>query len=278
MIELKNKWVFVTGAGSGIGREICIAFSQQGCHIIATDIDQKGLDETLACVSKQGVQAHDYILDVTDYAAYELLAAKIIASFGCPDIVVNNAGIAFMADVSDTTAAMWSKTLNVNVMGVVHGSQVFIKPMKAKATPSFIVNIASLASRTPFPYMSAYAASKYAVEGFTDTLRTELALDGKQVRAISVHPGLIKTNIVPTEGANFSMQQIAKVQAKYDNDGSEPSVVANDIVKVVQRDKACVMTGSQALIGFWINKLLPKRIIAKLIARDAIKIGVVRQH
>jgi len=276
MINLKNKWVFVTGAGSGIGREICIAFAQQGGNIIATDIDQKGLDQTLEIVRNSAVQAHGYLLDVSNLSVYEKLAETVIESHGCPDILVNNAGIGFMADVLDTTEAMWSKTLNVNVMGVVNGTKAFLKSMKRRSSPSFIINIASVASKIPFPYMSAYAASKYAVEGFTDALRTELVLDGQQVRAISVHPGLIKTNIVPTEGTNFSAQQVANVQAKYDKEGSAPSVVANDIVNVVKQDKAFLMTGAQATMGYWVNKLLPKRIVAKLVARDAIKAGVVR--
>lgn len=276
MKDLNNKWVFVTGAGSGIGREICIAFAQQGCNIVATDIDRKGLDQTTETLRESGVQAHGYLLDVTNVSAYEQLSDTVIKSYGCPDILVNNAGIAIMADVLDTTAAMWSKTLNVNVMGVVNGTKAFLGAMKEKPSPSFVINIASVASRVPFPYMSAYAASKYAVEGFTDALRTELALEDSQVSAMSVHPGLIKTNIVPSEGENFTAQQIANVQAKYDNEGSDPSVVANDIVNAVRQDKACLMTGAQSTTAYWINQLLPKKIIAKLIARDVIKAGLVR--
>ena len=176
-----------------------------------------------------------------------------------------------MAEVSDTTEAMWKKTLAVNVMGVVHGTQAFLGHMKARPQASCIINISSQASWTPYVYMSAYATSKYAVEGFTDALRIDLAMGDSKVSVISIHPGVINTRIIPAEGASFSKQAMNNLQAKYENTGSPPSVVAKDIVNAVKRDKACVMSGSKATLGFWANKLLSKKTIAKVIVRDAIK-------
>lgn len=273
MHNLSNKWAFITGAGSGIGYETCLAFAQEGCNIIASDISQENINKVAVEVLNLGVQVREHLLDVSDEAAVKALADRIIQEQGCPDVVINNAGIALVGDVEDHTKEMWQKTFDINVMGVVFGTQAFLGAMKQKQSPSFIVNISSQASRTPYVYMSAYAASKYAVEGFTDSLRTELAVNGSHVRTISIHPGIINTPIVPTSALSVSPKAMENIHNKYNKQGSHPSVVAKDIVKAVVKDKAAVMTGTMSTTGFWMNKLLPKKWLAKLIAADAVKTG-----
>ncbi len=273
MYDLKNKWAFITGAGSGIGYETCLAFAKQGCNVIATDIDRDRLDEVVQVTQKFGIKVEGHVLDVSDEEAFKTLAQAIIEKHACPDVVVNNAGILLMGDVASHDTNMWQRTFNINVMGVVFGTQAFLKAMSETKVPKFIVNISSQASRTPYVYMSAYAASKYAVEGFTDSLRTELAVTGSNIRPISIHPGVINTKVIPTTGSGFSQKAMENIQRKYDTKGSHPSVVANDIVNAVRKDKAAVMTGSMATLGFWLDKLLSKKIVAKLVADAAIKDG-----
>ena len=275
MKDLRNKLVFVTGAGSGIGYEICLAFAREGCRIIATAINEVGLPKLTSEIEALGCTAFTYKLDVSNESEFVVVANKVIEEHGCPDILVNNAGVAMLARILETTSEMWNKTCQVNVMGVVNGTKAFLDPMKSKPTPSFIINISSIASKTPFPFMSAYVASKYAVEGFTDAVRTELMLEDTQVNAVSIHPGLINTNLLPEEHLTFSPQQIANLRAKYENDGSPPSVVAKDVVKAVKQNKATIMTGAKARSGYWANKLIPKKLLAKLTAIDVIKAGLV---
>lgn len=273
MYNLKSKWAFITGAGSGIGYETCLAFAKLGCNVIASDINQEALDNVVAATKASGVEAESYILDVSDEARFKIVAEQIIEAHGCPDIVVNNAGILMMGDVATHTKAMWQRTFDINVMGVVYGTQLFLEAMQAGSEPKFIVNISSGASRTPYVYMSAYAASKYAVEGFTDALRTDLAVKGSNIRPITIHPGVINTNVIPNKGSGFSQKAMSNLQHKYDTKGSHPRVVARDIVNAVLKDKSAVMSGATLTIGFWADKLLPKKVIAKFIAGDTVKYG-----
>lgn len=273
MNTLKDKWVFITGAGSGIGYETCLAFAKHGCHIIATDINLKNLQQVVTEIKAHNVQAVSYILDVSDQEAFQKTADIILKDHGCPDIVVNNAGILYMGTVLNHDKAMWQRTFDINVMGVVFGTQAFLEAMEQSKTHKFIVNVASQASRTPYVYMSAYAASKYAVEGFTDALRTDLSVKGSLVHPISIHPGVINTNVIPTKGSGFSQQAMDNLQHKYTTKGSHPKIVAEDIVNAVKQNKSQIWTGSMATLGYWVDKLLPKKIIAKIVAKDAIKHG-----
>jgi len=276
MYDLENKWVFITGAGSGIGYETCLAFAKQGSHVIATDINLENLNRVISEIEKYNVRAQGYILDVSDEKSVNKLADLILAHHGCPDIVVNNAGILYMADILRNDKAIWQHTMNVNVMGTVFVTQAFIKQMQSEApAPKFVVNVASQASRTPYVYMSAYAASKYAVEGFTDALRTELALKGSNVIPISVHPGVINTNVIPSKGLGIPKSSMDNLQHKYNTKGSHPSVVANDIVKAVAQKKSQIWSGNMATFGFWADKLLPKKWVAKVVAKDAQNHGFV---
>ncbi|TKB00728.1 SDR family NAD(P)-dependent oxidoreductase [Alteromonas portus] len=274
MKDLKNKLVFITGAGSGIGFETCIAFAKEGCRIIATDINIEGLNILANEVSQLNQVIYTYELNVVDRNAYSNLVENIIHKHGCPDIVFNNAGVAFLSRLEETTEATWNKTIQVNIMGVVNGCQLFLDKMRSKQSPSYLVNMSSIASKTPFPFQSAYVASKWAVEGFTDAIRTELALEYSNIKVMSVHPGLINTNLLPTGHLTFTAKQIANLNAKYQNDGSPPNVVANDIVKAIKKGKCMVMTGTKAKAGYWANKVLPKSILAKLAANDVIKAGL----
>lgn len=273
MYDLKNKLVFITGSGSGIGYETCIAFAKRGCDIIATDIDNGRLTRVVLEAQRLGVKAEGFPLDVSNESEFKALADFIIKEHGCPDIVVNNAGILYMGDVMNHSREMWQRTLDVNVMGVVFGTQAFLESMEQKDQPKFIVNVASQASRTPYVYMSAYAASKYAVEGYTDALRTDLSVKGSNVVPISIHPGVINTNVIPNEGSGFSQQAMNNLQGKYDTKGTHPSAVAEDIVAGVLKNKTQVWTGSMAKLGYWVDKLLPKKVIAKLVAKDAVDHG-----
>lgn len=268
---LRGKTVFITGAGSGIGAEVALAFAREGAAIVATDVAQAGLDSLRTEVENLGVAYRDALLDVRDEGAFESLAAELVAAGSLPDIVVNNAGIGYLHPFVDTTPEQWRQTLDINVLGVAWGSQVFIRLWLEYDVAGHLVNIASGASVTPMPNMAAYGASKYAVEGLCEVLQMELAETPIQVSC--VHPGVINTAIVThDERSTLPREQLERLQRHYREKGAHPSVVANDIVKGVRLGKANVFTGPGTGLGPKLKRLLPRKAFRKVLmsaARDA---------
>ena len=268
---MKGNTVFITGAGSGIGFETALAFAREGAAIVATDVVQDGLDRLRAQVKEQGVDFREALLDVTDEAAFESLAAQLAADGQLPDIVVNNAGIGYMNPFVDTTAAQWRRTLDINVLGVAWGSRVFTRLWQTQNIAGHLVNIASAASVTPMPNMAAYAASKYAVEGLCEVLQMELA--ETSIRVSCVHPGVINTAIVTHDDrSDLPREQVERLQQYYRDKGAHPSVVARDIVAGVKAGRPNIFTGPGTGLAPVLKRLLPRRMFRRLLmnaARDA---------
>ena len=147
--NLKDKYVLITGAASGIGYELVLAFAREGCSVIATDIQETALEAVKNEAESLGVSCLTYRLDVTDRDAWLALADRLTANGQTPDVLVNNAGIAYIAGLMETTPQMLDRTLDINVKGVIYGCQAFIPAMRASDTPKQIVNVASAASKAP---------------------------------------------------------------------------------------------------------------------------------
>ncbi len=272
--NLKDKYVLITGAASGIGYELVLAFAREGCSVIATDIQEAALEAIKNEAESLGVSCLTYRLDVTDRDAWLALADRLAANGQTPDVLVNNAGIAYFANLMETSPQMLDRTLDINIKGVVYGCQAFIPFMKDCNTAKQIVNVASAASKAPMPNMSVYAASKFAVEGLTDVIAMEL--NDTHIGVLCAHPGIIDTPIVKNRamiGASISDEQIERLQNYYSTKGCHPSVVAQDIVKAVKKGNAAVLTGPSAFTGGLLSRLLPKRLLRSVIAKMAPRLG-----
>jgi len=272
--KLSNKIVFITGAGAGIGLESVKAFADAGCTVIASDLSAPALEALTAEMKGRNQPCHTYQLDVTDRKAYLALAEQVIAEVGCPDVLMNNAGVGYMGSFEDTPPEMWQLTLNVNIMGVVNGCDAFLPAMKAAGTDKQIVNVASMASRAPLPNMSAYAASKFAVEGLSKVMDMELA--DTRVGITCVHPSVIDTAIVHNEkmmGANISHKQVDRLRAHYRKHGCHPSVVAQDVVRAVRRGTFSLYTGPQAGSSALGMRLAPWSMARRTIMKVARQMG-----
>lgn len=193
MRELRNKVVALTGAGSGIGRGLAKAFAAKGCRLALSDIDEAGLDETIAMLPA-GTAVHRSRLDVADRDAIYAWADAVQAHYGAVHVNVNNAGVALAATVEGAEDADLHWLMDINFWGVVHGTRAFLPHLRA-AGEGHIVNISSVFGLVGIPTQSAYCASKFAVRGFTESLRMELELEDTAVSATVVHPGGIKTAI-----------------------------------------------------------------------------------
>lgn len=273
-MKLTNKNVLVTGAGSGIGYATCIAFAEAGAHIIATDVADASLQKLRAELRSAGYSCDTHLLDVGSFDAFEQLAAELGRQSRTPHIVVNNAGIGYFGSFEEHDDATWNRVLSVNLMGVVNGCRAFLPLLRAAADDRYLVNVASLASIAPVPNMSAYAASKYAVHGLNEVLAMELA--ESRVRVLSVHPGIINTAIVRTDGTtapSITPAQLSRLQQYYVESGCEPKQVAMDIVAAVQKNASQIYTGPLARPTAWLKRILSTGNFRKLLIRNARKVG-----
>jgi len=267
-----EKTVLITGAGSGIGFETALAFGKRGADIIATDINLAGLEELKPQVEALGVQCLIHILDVRDEHAWLSLANELELQGSTPDIVVNNAGLGYIKSFADTSASDWRMTLDVNVLGVVFGCRTFLDTWKQQKIAGHLVNISSMAAYTPLPNMAAYAASKFAVEGFSSALSMELDVDGISVSCI--HPGVIDTPIVHNPAmVSLTTEQLSKLQKHYRDEGVHPRVVAEDIVKGVLNKSGTVLSGKDTLSIALMKRILPRKAFQKMIIKAAKQIG-----
>lgn len=273
-MEITGVNAFVTGAASGIGRETALALARAGSSVTAADVDAEGLAQLANEASQAGLDIQTAILDVTDREAYEAFARELKVKGGLPGILVNNAGIGFLGSLFDTPIAAWDRLLRVNLMGVVHGCQIFGPQMAATGKAACIVNLSSAASANPAPNMAAYAASKFAVEGLSDVLAMELSVS--RVRVVSVHPGVIDTAIVhDAKGVSplISSAQLEGLQAYYVREGCHPSVVAKAIVDGIRAERSKIFVGPSAKISALLRRFAPTSLKRRLTLKLSEKIG-----
>src|SRR5438067_7254087 len=187
-MHIQDKIAVITGAGSGIGRATALAFAKQGARIVACDVDDARLASLKAELGDRALAVRK--VDVSDRAQVAAFAAAV----DTVDILVNNAGVGLGGSFLDTSLDDWDWLLGVNLRGVVHGCHFFIPKMVARGQGGHVINISSILGIYPAPNVTAYVASKFAVLGFSQSLRTELAPHRIGVTAIC--PGMIDTAIV----------------------------------------------------------------------------------
>lgn len=190
-VHVDGRTAFISGAGSGIGRAVAVRLAAHGCPVALADQDRQGLAQTADLI---GGPALSRVLDVRDRQAQLAFAAEVAEWAPAPlGIVFNNAGVATVQTVADASLEDDEWVHQVNFGGVVNGTHAFL-PILLRQGSGVIVNTSSVFGLVGIPGQSAYCASKFAVRGFTDALRQELR--GTGVRAVCVHPGGIRTNIV----------------------------------------------------------------------------------
>ncbi|WP_222195826.1 SDR family NAD(P)-dependent oxidoreductase [Modestobacter italicus] len=194
MSSVQGKVAVVTGAGSGIGRQLAFELARRGARLAVSDVDEAGLAATTARAEALGAQVHSTRLDVTDRDAVVDHAAAVAGHFGVVHQVYNNAGVAGGGPVLDSDWADYDRILGVNLFGVLHGTKAFLPHLIASGD-GHVVNVSSLNGIMAQASINAYSASKFAVRGFTEALRAEMLLAGHPVQVSVVHPGGVRTNI-----------------------------------------------------------------------------------
>ena len=191
--SLAGKVVVITGAGSGIGRALALAAAADGAKLALSDIDVAGLAETVRLAGGATVRSDQ--LDVRDQPAVAAYAAAVAAEFGTVNVVINNAGVSVTGGVLEVGYADFEWVMDINFWGVVKGTKEFL-PYLIASGDGYLVNLSSLFGLLSVPRQSAYNAAKFAVRGFTESVRQEMLAAGHPVRVSCVHPGGIKTAIV----------------------------------------------------------------------------------
>jgi NADP-dependent 3-hydroxy acid dehydrogenase YdfG len=193
--HLRDKVVVITGAGSGMGRELARQAAQQGALLALSDWDTDGLAETVDIVKALGAEVRSDVVDVSDRAAVAQWAVDVVGQFGRVNLVINNAGVSVTGDFEEMGYDDFDWIVGVNLDGVVNGTKEFLPHLIASGNGA-LVNISSLFGLISMPGQTAYNATKYAVRGFTEALRAEMLVNRHPVTVTSVHPGGIRTGIV----------------------------------------------------------------------------------
>jgi len=259
MKQLSGRVAAITGAGSGIGRALATELAGHGTHLALSDIDEAGLAETVGRCEGHGVKVTSQRLDVADRAAVEAWAEQVVADHGKVNLVFNNAGVALGATVEGESYDDFHWLMDINFWGVVHGTKAFLPHLKASGE-GHVVNISSGFGLVSIPAQSAYNAAKFAVRGFTDSLRMELEIEGAPVSATTIHPGGIKTNIARRARMDPSMADVGGAADATPDEFDKiamttPEKAARQIITAVERDRRRALIGPDAKVFDVVSRL-----------------------
>jgi NAD(P)-dependent dehydrogenase (short-subunit alcohol dehydrogenase family) len=244
-----NTVAVVTGAASGIGRALAVHLAQEGASLAIADINTAELEKTVRMVERIGgsrdkVSAH--IVDVSDKERVAEFARDVVDAHGGAHLLINNAGVGLFGMAEQLSIEDIEWLMGINFWGVVYGVKHFL-PILRRQPQGHIVNISSVFGIVGPVGHSAYAASKFAVRGFTEALRHELA--GGPVKVSVVHPGGVKTNIANNAklGAGADGSAIEKERAIFNRAArTTPEAAAERIVRGVSRDEERILVGPDA--------------------------------
>lgn len=254
---MPNKCAVITGAGSGIGRELALQLAARGARLALADIDAQGLGETLSQARLLGAgQQLGQTLDVSDEAQVNAFAEQVQRELGGVDVLINNAGVTRFGDFASTSPAAFRQVLDINFWGVVHGSRAFLPALRASR--GSLVNISSLFGLIGVAGQAHYCASKFAVRGFTESLRQELKADG--VHVACVHPGGVRTRIARSALFDQAVDDPqALVERLERNTLKLPAeTAARLILEGIRQRRERILIGNDAKLADLLQRLLPR--------------------
>lgn len=258
MKQFDGKVVAITGAASGIGRALAADLAGRGAQLALCDRDPDGLADTVARCEGRGVKVSAQVLDVADRAAVYAWAEAVHGDFGVVNMIVNNAGVALGANIESMSYEDFEWLMGINFWGVVYGTKAFL-PYLIESGDGHVVNLSSVFGLISVPSQSAYNAAKFAVRGFTDALRMELAAAGHPVSSTTVHPGGVKTNIVRNGRVDPGLGRAADREKAHRDfqrmAGTTPEKAARQILAAVQADRRRVLVGPDAKVIDLVSRL-----------------------
>ncbi len=278
MTAIRGAAAAVTGAASGIGRALAIELAARGCDLALADRDEAGLQAVAAGIAKtspQKVSVHR--VDVGESDEIAGFAQAAIAAHPGLNILVNNAGVALLGQFHEIDQAQMDWLMNINFRGVVQATRAFL-PHLATRREAHIVNLSSIFGIVAPPGNTAYCAAKFAVRGFSESLRHELQAAASPVRLSVVHPGGVLTNIVRNSRAGVGVtdnERRAQTIERFDAIAkTTPQQAAVRIIRGIENNQPRILIGGDARFMDLLQRLRPGtywNVIAKRIAKAANK-------
>ena len=252
MKNFKNQVAAITGAASGMGRTLAVELAQRGCHLALSDVNELELAKTAELAGRHGVRVTITRLDVADRAAVFAWADQVAKDHGKVNLIFNNAGVALSANAGTVPLADFEWIMGINFWGVVWGTQAFLPHLK-KSGEGHVVNTSSLFGLMSQPTQGTYNASKFAVRGFTESLRQELDVENCGVSATCVHPGGIRTNIARAAKLDPSIAADAaaaeRARQKFDKllNTTTANSAARKMIRAVEQNQRRLLIGPDAV-------------------------------
>lgn len=256
-MKLDQRIAVVTGAGGGIGRAIALSLARRGCHLSLCDVREEGLRQVADEASALGVRCVTHRLDVADRSAVRALPGHVIAAHGGVHLIVNNAGVAVGGTFEEVSEVDFDWLMEINFHAVVRMTRAFLPHLRV-AAEGRIVNISSLHGLVSPAGQVPYTASKFAVRGFSNGLRHELA--GSTVGITVVHPGGVATSIAKNARAPGTVDA-AIFEARRERANRllrmPPERAGEIIVKGIERNAARILVGTDAKVVSVLERLMP---------------------
>jgi NAD(P)-dependent dehydrogenase (short-subunit alcohol dehydrogenase family) len=256
-VRVAGRTAVVTGAASGIGRGIAVSLAKRRCHLALADVNEAGLEETAALAAAEGVRITRHRLDVSDRDAVAAFPGRVTAEHPGVDILVNNAGVACGGTFEQVKEEDFEWLIGINFWGVVRMTRAFL-PLLRASDDARLVTISSVFGLIAPPGQTAYVASKFAIRGFSESLRHEL--EGTSVGVTVVHPGGIATSIADSarEPEDVDPVEAAERRERIRRALKMPPDRAGEIiVRGIERRQARILVGSDARLIAATERLAP---------------------
>lgn len=259
-MKVKDKVIVVTGAGSGMGRELSIQLVRKGAKVALVDIREDALQETASLAKRDQVSLH--VVNITDREKVNQLPAEVITAHGAVDGLINNAGIIQpFVDVKDLDYAVIEKVMNVNFYGTLYMTKAFLQEL-LKRPEAHIANVSSMGGFIPFPGQTFYSASKAAVKILTEGLYSELK--GTNVHVTVIHPGAVNTNIMKNSEVKTSGMEAS---GDATNQTLSAEKAAAIMIDGIERNKYRVLVGKDATMLDYLYRFNPKMAVDMIVKK-----------
>jgi short-subunit dehydrogenase len=265
MADLLGKWCVVTGAASGIGRATATALQAEGARLVLCDIREEELQKVAQHLRTSG-EVLSYGVDVALLPQVARFSNFIREQIGVVDVLVNNAGILKTGGYEETPFETWHQVMDVNFWGALHATKLLVPPMVERGSGT-VINVASASGIVGFSKLTAYSASKFALVGFSEALRAELATTGVKVSTIC--PGLVRTEIA--KNSDLPPEEVREIEDILERRGVAPEKVAQAIVGAAIKGTPLVHVGTDAKLLSAASRVFPasaSRWLAKVASRE----------